>query len=85
MDIIQSYVLCYQVFAFGLNYYCQAGVAGLEEVPEPREIYSGEGKLKKDDIYIYILKLQYRPAMYAVCNVYKILMNYHGVHVEGAE
>ena len=46
----QLCLLCYQVFAFGLNNYCQAGVTGMWGVPEPREIYSGEGKLKINDL-----------------------------------
>ena len=37
-------ILRYQVFAFGKNNADQAGVPGIEEVPEPREIYSGKGK-----------------------------------------
>ena len=31
----------------------QCSVTGLEEVPEPREIYSGEGKLKINDSDTY--------------------------------
>ena len=56
---------------------CNVSVTGLEEVPEPREIHSGEGKLKIDDTDTYT-PVQTCNVCYLRC--IKILKNYRGVH-----